>query len=95
MLWQSKKATDLRRDPRILVHSVVTSRDGGEGEFKIRGTARSERDLAVQATRTTPQAATAGRYAHHLGMTEVVSRMPSTGHGSSCRTTSLATIIAH
>src|SRR5713101_1476196 len=47
MLWQSKKAADLMRDPRILVHSVVTSRDGGEGEFKIRGTARSEHDLAV------------------------------------------------
>jgi len=48
MLWQSKKAADLMRDPRILVHSVVTSRDGGEGEFKIRGTARSEHELAVQ-----------------------------------------------
>jgi hypothetical protein len=44
MLWQSRKAADLLRDPRILVHSVVTSRDGGEGEFKIRGTARAERD---------------------------------------------------
>ena len=40
MLWQSRKAADLLRDPRVLVHSVVTSRDGGEGEFKIRGTAR-------------------------------------------------------
>jgi hypothetical protein len=48
MLWQSRKAADLMRDPRILVHSVVTGRDGGEGEFKIRGTARSERDPAVQ-----------------------------------------------
>src|SRR5258707_3631966 len=48
MLWQSKKAADLMRDPRILVHSVVTSRDGGEGEFKVRGTARSEHELAVQ-----------------------------------------------
>jgi hypothetical protein len=44
MLWQSRKAVDLLRDPRILVHSVVTSRDGGEGEFKIRGTARAEGD---------------------------------------------------
>jgi hypothetical protein len=44
MLWQSRKAADLLRDPRILVHSVVTSRDGGEGEFKIRGIARAERD---------------------------------------------------
>jgi len=48
MLWQSRKAADLLRDPRVLVHSVVTGRDGGEGEFKIRGTASAERDLAVQ-----------------------------------------------
>lgn len=48
MMWQSMKAADLLRDPRILVHSVVTSRDGGEGEFKIRGTASAERDPAVQ-----------------------------------------------
>jgi len=31
------------------VHSVITSRDGGEGEFKIRGTARTEDDPDVQA----------------------------------------------
>jgi hypothetical protein len=43
MLWQSAKAADLLRDPRILVHSVVTGRDGAEGEFKVRGTARPER----------------------------------------------------
>jgi hypothetical protein len=33
MLWQSTKAADLLRDPRILLRSVVTSRDGGAGEF--------------------------------------------------------------
>jgi len=48
MLWGSTKAADLRRDPRILVHSTITSRDGGEGEFKIRGHARSEDDQDVQ-----------------------------------------------
>ena len=48
MLWQSTKAADLLRDPRILVHSVVTSRDGGEGEFKLRGTARAEHDQQAQ-----------------------------------------------
>ena len=31
------------------MHSVITSRDGGEGEFKIRGTARAESDPDVQA----------------------------------------------
>jgi Pyridoxamine 5'-phosphate oxidase len=48
MMWGSKKAADLQRDPRILVHSVITSRNGDEGEFKLRGTAREEHDLAVQ-----------------------------------------------
>lgn len=48
MMWQSTKALDLLRDPRILVHSVITTRDGAEGEFKIRGTARPERDPVVQ-----------------------------------------------
>jgi hypothetical protein len=42
MLWQSHKAADLVRDPRILVHSVVTGREGDEGEVKVRGTARQE-----------------------------------------------------
>jgi Pyridoxamine 5'-phosphate oxidase len=44
MMWQSRKAADLLRDPRILVHSVITGRDGGEGEFKVRGRARHEQD---------------------------------------------------
>ncbi|HEY5990888.1 MAG TPA: pyridoxamine 5'-phosphate oxidase family protein [Streptosporangiaceae bacterium] len=48
MMWQSTKARDLLRDPRILVHSVITNREGTEGEFKIRGTARAENDPAVQ-----------------------------------------------
>jgi Pyridoxamine 5'-phosphate oxidase len=45
MMWRSKKADDLARDPRVLVHNIVTSRDGGvEGEFIVRGTARPEHD---------------------------------------------------
>jgi hypothetical protein len=39
---------DLLRDPRILVHSIITSRDGAAGEFKVRGAARAEEDPAVQ-----------------------------------------------
>jgi hypothetical protein len=31
------------RDPRILVHSIVTSRDGADGEFKLRGRAIPEK----------------------------------------------------
>ena len=48
MLWQSFKARDLLRDPRVLVHSIVTGRDGSDGELKLRGTVRDERDLDLQ-----------------------------------------------
>jgi hypothetical protein len=47
MLWQSAKACDLLRDPRVLVHSIVVSRDGAAGEVKIRGTARAEHNPEV------------------------------------------------
>src|SRR5690242_13905453 len=60
MLWRSRKAADLLRDPRILVHSVITSRDGGEGEFKIRGTARAETDPDLQARHAAAVSASLG-----------------------------------
>jgi hypothetical protein len=45
MLLDSLKARDLRRDPRVLVHSIVTSRDGTtEGEFLLRGRALFDGD---------------------------------------------------
>ena len=49
MLWGSRKASDLLRDRRVLVHSVVTGRDGSLGEFKLRGIAVAEPDPGVQA----------------------------------------------
>jgi hypothetical protein len=48
MLWGSTKARDLARDARILVHSVVTDRDGAAGEFKVRGRAVPEHSAEVQ-----------------------------------------------
>lgn len=48
MLWGSLKARDLQRDERVLVHSIVTGREGAEGELKLRGRARAEHDLPVQ-----------------------------------------------
>jgi hypothetical protein len=45
MMWQSRKVIDLSRDDRILVHSVVTGREGSEGEVKLRGRAVSVDDL--------------------------------------------------
>jgi Pyridoxamine 5'-phosphate oxidase len=49
MGWGSRKAQDLLRDHRILVHSIVTSREGTEGEYKLRGRAVHETDPTVQA----------------------------------------------
>jgi len=60
MMWQSAKARDLMRDSRILVHSIVASRDGAEGEFKVRGTARAENDRAIQSRYADAVAATLG-----------------------------------
>lgn len=44
MMWQSKKALDLLRDPRVLVHSIISDRNGSEGEFKLRGRAVDVQD---------------------------------------------------
>jgi hypothetical protein len=48
MMWRSAKAKDLDRDSRVLVHSVITNRDGDEGEFKVRGMAGTVSDPDVR-----------------------------------------------
>jgi pyridoxamine 5'-phosphate oxidase-like protein len=45
----SYKAKDLLRDARILVHSIATSRNGEEGEYKLRGRAVSTDDPLLLA----------------------------------------------
>ena len=37
MMWRSPKALDLLRDPRCVVHSVVSDKSGTEGDFKLYG----------------------------------------------------------
>jgi Pyridoxamine 5'-phosphate oxidase len=46
MMWQSPKARDLLRDPRCVVHSVVSDREGTEGDFKLYARALEVRDPA-------------------------------------------------
>jgi hypothetical protein len=49
MAW-SAKASDLRRDPRYALHSVVTGPDTGEGELKLYGPAvEAGQDLRTAA----------------------------------------------
>ena len=44
MMWQSRKAVDLLRDPRCVVHTVVTDKSGAEGDVKIYGRAQDISD---------------------------------------------------
>ena len=66
MMWQSRKALDLLRDPRCLVHSVVANKDGKDGEVKVRGPcgrrdgqgpARTKRPAFVRHHRLAPRGA--------------------------------------
>jgi hypothetical protein len=38
-MWQSPKARDLLRDPRCVLHSCTSNKDGNEGDFKLYGRA--------------------------------------------------------
>ncbi|MGE5595247.1 MAG: pyridoxamine 5'-phosphate oxidase family protein [Hyphomicrobiales bacterium] len=39
-MWQSKKMLDLVRDPRCVLHSTTSDKNGTEGDFKLYGEAR-------------------------------------------------------
>jgi hypothetical protein len=49
MMWRSRKALDLRRDPRLVVHSVPIGRMNPGGDIKLRGRAVDERDPELRA----------------------------------------------
>ena len=46
MMWRSRKALDLIRDPRCVIHSAITNLEGSDGEVKLYGRAieRQESD---------------------------------------------------
>jgi hypothetical protein len=49
MMWRSPKALDLLRDPRCVIHSVVSDRHGTEGDFKLYGRAVDVHDPEQRA----------------------------------------------
>jgi len=49
MMWRSRKALDLMRDPRIVVHSVTCNREGTDGDVKLYGRIADEQDPEVRA----------------------------------------------
>jgi hypothetical protein len=48
MMWQSRKALDLLRDPRLALHNAICSSSGEEGEISLRGRAVEIRDLDLR-----------------------------------------------
>ncbi len=48
MMWRSRKALDLPRDPRCTVHSTISDKDASEGEFKVYGRAVDIQDLETR-----------------------------------------------
>ncbi|HZD78826.1 MAG TPA: pyridoxamine 5'-phosphate oxidase family protein [Actinomycetota bacterium] len=48
MMWRSRKALDLLRDPRVVVHSVPTDRFNTGGDVKLYGRVVDEQDPGVR-----------------------------------------------
>src|SRR5215831_18943223 len=48
MMWQSRKALDLLRDPRILLRNAVCTSTGEEAEITLRGRATEIHDLDLR-----------------------------------------------
>ncbi|TML74011.1 MAG: pyridoxamine 5'-phosphate oxidase family protein [Actinobacteria bacterium] len=44
MMWNSRKAIDLLRDPRLVLHNAISSNRGDEVEVVLRGTAIEVQD---------------------------------------------------
>ena len=49
MMWRSRKALDLLRDPRVVVHSVTSDKDGSQGDVKVYGRIVDEQDPEVRS----------------------------------------------
>ena len=50
MSYRSRKALDLLRDARITVQTIITNKDGTEGEIKLYGHAEDVQPLETQRT---------------------------------------------
>ena len=48
MMWQSRKAVDLARDPRCVLHSVPSDKDNPGGDVKLAGRAVDIRDAGLR-----------------------------------------------
>lgn len=50
MMWRSRKARDLLRDPRCAVHTVQADREAGRGDVKLYGRALAVDDAGLRGS---------------------------------------------
>lgn len=83
MMWRSRKARDLQRDNRIVLHNAICTNSGNEVEISLRGRAIEVFDPAVVTWFVAAVAATTEwRDKFHLFQVEVVeAAMVSYGNG--------------
>ena len=48
MMWRSRKAIDLQRDPRVVIHNPICSNAGDELEFSLNGLAIEVHDAKLR-----------------------------------------------
>ncbi len=49
MMWRSRKALDLLRDPRLVLHNAICTSTGDESEFTLRGRVIDIRDPELRS----------------------------------------------
>jgi hypothetical protein len=64
MMWQSRKALDLLRDPRLVLHNPISTNRGGEVEISVRGQAVEVRDEDARRRYVEDLSEWAGRQLH-------------------------------
>jgi hypothetical protein len=66
MMWQSRKAVDLLRDPRLVLRNAVCTNTGNEVELILRGRGVAVKDEASRATYLESSDASWGDAPFHL-----------------------------
>jgi hypothetical protein len=64
MMWQSRKALDLLRDPRLALHNPISTNRGDEVEISLRGQAVEVRDEDARRRYVEDLSEWAGRQLH-------------------------------
>lgn len=87
MMWESRKALDLRRDPRCAVHAATVDKEAAAGDARVSGRAVEVDDAAKESAAAALAEATGSDPGQHgpwhlfrLDVTEVTHLVPAGDH---------------